>query len=164
VQAALTGHLVVSTLHTNDSPASISRLLELGVPPYLIKATLRGIMSQRLVRILCAACKQAVPVDVEAWQQLTAPWSVNPPAQVMRPVGCKQCRQTGYVGRQGIYEVLVNSSAVQALIQPQIDTVKIREAAMREGMRTLRLSGASRVARGETTIEEVMRVSPLLDG
>ncbi len=164
VQAALTGHLVVSTLHTNDSPASISRLLELGVPPYLIKATLRGIMSQRLVRILCAACKQAAPVDEEAWQQLTAPWSVNAPEQLMRPVGCKQCRQTGYAGRQGIYEVLVNSGAVQALIQPQIDTVKIREAAMREGMRTLRLSGASRVARGETTVEEVMRVAPLLDG
>ncbi len=163
VQAALTGHLVVSTLHTNDSPGSISRLLELGVPAYLIKATLRGIMSQRLVRILCADCKSSAPVDADAWMQLTAPWSVAPPAELMRPKGCKRCRQTGYVGRQGIYEVLVNSSSVQAHIQPQMNTTTIREVAMSEGMRTLRLSGAERVARGETTVEEVMRVAPLLD-
>jgi len=163
VQAALTGHLVLSTLHTNDSPGSISRLLELGVPPYLIKATLRGIMSQRLVRILCPACKTFTPLDPEAWQQLTHPWTVEPPAQVARPVGCRECRDTGYVGRQGIYEVLVNSPAVQAQIKTQLVTAKIRDIAMGEGMRTLRLSGAARVARGQTTIEEVMRVAPRLD-
>jgi general secretion pathway protein E len=163
VQAALTGHLVLSTLHTNDSPGSISRLLELGVPPYLIKATLRGIMSQRLVRILCPACKTFTPLDPEAWQQLTHPWTVEPPTQVARPVGCRECRDTGYVGRQGIYEVLVNSPAVQAQIKTQLITAKIRDIAMGEGMRTLRLSGAARVARGQTTIEEVMRVAPRLD-
>ena len=163
VQAALTGHLVLSTLHTNDSPGSISRLLELGVPPYLIKATLRGIMSQRLVRILCPACKTFTPLDPEAWQQLTHPWTLEPPAQVARPVGCRECRETGYVGRQGIYEVLVNSPAVQAQIRTQLVTSKIRDIAMGEGMRTLRLSGAARVARGQTTIEEVMRVAPRLD-
>ncbi|MEJ2530358.1 MAG: GspE/PulE family protein [Halioglobus sp.] len=163
VQAALTGHLVLSTLHTNDSPGSISRLLELGVPPYLIKATLRGIMSQRLVRILCPACKTFTALDPEAWQQLTQPWTVEPPAQVARPVGCRECRDTGYVGRQGIYEVLVNSPAVQAQIKTQLITAKIRDIAMGEGMRTLRLSGAARVARGQTTIEEVMRVAPRLD-
>ena len=163
VQAALTGHLVLSTLHTNDSPGSISRLLELGVPPYLIKATLRGIMSQRLVRILCPACKTFTPLDPEAWQQLTHPWTLEPPAQVARPVGCRECRETGYVGRQGIYEVLVNSTAVQAQIRTQLVTSKIRDIAMGEGMRTLRLSGAARVARGQTTIEEVMRVAPRLD-
>ncbi len=163
VQAALTGHLVLSTLHTNDSPGSISRLLELGVPPYLIKATLRGIMSQRLVRILCPACKTFTPLDPEAWQQLTHPWTLEPPAQVARPVGCRECRDTGYVGRQGIYEVLVNSPAVQAQIRTQLVTSKIRDIAMGEGMRTLRLSGAARVARGQTTIEEVMRVAPRLD-
>ncbi len=163
VQAALTGHLVLSTLHTNDSPGSISRLLELGVPAYLIKATLRGIMSQRLVRILCANCKTFEALDRDAWAQLTRPWQVEPPAQVARPVGCKVCRNTGYVGRQGIYEVLVNSPAVQAQITPALDTARIREVAMGEGMHTLRLSGAGRVARGETTIEEVMRVAPLLD-
>jgi len=163
VQAALTGHLVLSTLHTNDSPGSISRLLELGVPPYLIKATLRGIMSQRLVRILCPACKTYAPLDPEAWQQLTQPWAMEPPAQVARPVGCRECRDTGYAGRQGIYEVLVNSPAVQAQIKTQLITSKIRDIAMAEGMRTLRLSGAARVARGQTTIEEVMRVAPRLD-
>ncbi len=163
VQAALTGHLVLSTLHTNDSPSSISRLLELGVPAYLIKATVRGVMSQRLVRILCPSCKTFTALDPEAWRELTLPWQMEPPQQVARPVGCKLCRNTGYVGRQGIYEVLVNSPAVQPHIVPQLDTSKIREVAMAEGMHTLRLSGASRVARGETTIEEVMRVAPLLD-
>ncbi|RLA48264.1 MAG: type II/IV secretion system protein [Gammaproteobacteria bacterium] len=163
VQAALTGHLVLSTLHTNDSPGSISRLLELGVPAYLIKATVRGIMSQRLVRILCPDCKSFSEVDLEAWQQLTQPWELEPPLQIAYPVGCKSCRNTGYVGRQGIYEVLVNSPAVQAQIKPQLDAAKIREIAMGEGMHTLRLSGATRVARGQTTIEEVMRVAPMLD-
>ena len=163
VQAALTGHLVLSTLHTNDSPSSISRLLELGVPAYLIKATVRGIMSQRLVRILCPDCKTLGEVDLDAWQQLTQPWTMEPPQQIARPVGCRECRETGYVGRQGIYEVLVNSPAVQAQINPQLETAKIRQTAMGEGMHTLRLSGATRVARGQTTIEEVMRVAPLLD-
>jgi len=163
VQAALTGHLVLSTLHTNDSPSSISRLLELGVPAYLIKATVRGVMSQRLVRMLCSNCKELSPVDLDAWQQLTQPWKMEPPAQVARPVGCKVCRDTGYMGRQGIYEVLVNSPEVQQQITPQLETATIREIAMKEGMHTLRLSGAVRVAKGQTTIEEVMRVAPLLD-
>jgi general secretion pathway protein E len=163
VQAALTGHLVLSTLHTNDSPGSISRLLELGVPAYLIKATLRGVMSQRLVRILCPACKEFTGLDLEAWQQLTRPWTVAPPPRMARPVGCRECRETGYLGRQGIYEVLVNSPALQAQITPRMVTSRVREIAMAEGMQTLRLSGAARVARGQTTIEEVMRVAPRLD-
>jgi general secretion pathway protein E len=163
IQAALTGHLVLSTLHTNDSPNSISRLMELGAPPYLIRATVRGIMSQRLVRILCPHCKAYTQVDVDAWQQLTQPWQVAPPERIARPVGCPRCRETGYAGRQGIYEVLVNSRAVQAQICSQLNTDKIREIAMGEGMRTLRLSGATRVANGETTIEEVMRVAPMVD-
>ena len=163
VQAALTGHLVLSTLHTNDSPSSVSRLLELGVAPYLVKATVRGIMSQRLVRILCPHCKTFEPLDPDAWAQLTSPWQVEPPEQVARPVGCRDCRDTGYMGRKGIYEVLVNSPAVQQQIHSQLETAVIRDTAMTEGMRTLRLSGATRVARGETTIEEVMRVAPVLE-
>jgi general secretion pathway protein E len=102
-------------------------------------------------------------LDKAAWQELTQPWAIDPPAQVAKPVGCKACRDTGYRGRQGIYEVLVNSRAVQELITSAIDTAAIRKLAMSEGMQTLRLSGASRVARGETTIEEVMRVAPMLD-
>jgi len=163
IQAALTGHLVLSTLHTNDSPSSISRLLELGAPAYLIRATVRGIMSQRLVRILCPDCKDYSETDIDAWQQLTQPWEVEPPEQTAHPVGCHKCRETGYVGRQGIYEVLVNSRAVQEQITPQLETATIRKLAMDEGMRTLRLSGATQVARGETTIEEVMRVAPQID-
>jgi general secretion pathway protein E len=163
VQAALTGHLVLSTLHTNDSPSSISRLLELGVPAYLIKATVRGVMSQRLVRILCPECKTFAPVDMDAWKQLTRPFDIAPPEQVARPVGCNACRDTGYVGRQGIYEVLVNTPAVQAQVTSNMEAAKIRQVAMGEGMQTLRLSGAGRVARGQTTIEEVMRVAPVLE-
>lgn len=163
VQAALTGHLVISTLHTNDSPSSISRLLELGIPSYLIKGAVRGIMSQRLVRTLCPECKVFADVDEAAWEALTQPWKVTPPKQMATPVGCKTCRDTGYRGRQGIYEVLVNSPAVQEQITDNIDTAALRGTAMKEGMRTLRLSGASRVANGETTIEEVMRVAPMLD-
>jgi general secretion pathway protein E len=120
-------------------------------------------MSQRLVRILCPECKELTELDKAAWQELTQPWQVDPPAQMAKPVGCKACRDTGYRGRQGIYEVLVNSRAVQELITGTIDTAAIRKLAMSEGMQTLRLSGASRVARGETTIEEVMRVAPMLD-
>ena len=163
VQAALTGHLVLSTLHTNDSPSSISRLLELGVPAYLIKATVRGIMSQRLVRILCPECKEFGPVDLAAWEELTSPWKVKPPEQVAHPVGCRVCRDTGYSGRQGIYEVLVNSTAIQAEITPNMESARIRQVAMGEGMQTLRLSGARRVGVGQTTIEEVMRVAPVID-
>jgi general secretion pathway protein E len=163
VQAALTGHLVLSTLHTNDSPSSISRLLELGVPAYLIKATVRGVMSQRLVRTLCPDCKQAEPVDQEAWAELTRQASLPPPAQVYRPVGCKLCRETGYRGRLGIFEVLVNTPVVSDQIISRIDTSRLRKAAMAEGMLPLRISGAMRVARGETTIAEVMRVAPVAD-
>ncbi|MBT4521817.1 MAG: type II/IV secretion system protein [Halieaceae bacterium] len=163
VQAALTGHLVISTLHTNDSPSSISRLLELGVPSYLIKATVRGIMSQRLVRILCPDCKQYCALDEEAWQALTQPWKISAPGRMAYPVGCTACRNTGYRGRQGIFEVLVNSRDVQDQILPQIDTARIRDIAVAQGMRTLRLSGASRVAKGETTIDEVLRVAPVLE-
>ena len=161
VQAALTGHLVISTLHTNDAPSAVSRLLELGVPAYLIKNTVRGIMAQRLVRILCPHCKQEEPVDEGAWAQLTQPWKVKPPKSVFRPVGCNECRNTGYMGRQGIYEVLVLSPSVQGLIEPHTEVEDLRKIAMKEGMRTLRLSGATRVANGETTIEEVMRVAPV---
>ena len=162
-KAALTGHLVFSTLHTNDSPSSLSRLLELGVPAYLIKATVRGVMSQRLVRILCPECKTFTDLDLDAWQQLTHPWNMEPPAQVARPVGCKACRDTGYRGRQGIYEVLVNTPEVEQLIVPHLEVAAVRAAAMKEGMMTLRMSGAARVARGETSIEEVMRVAPMVD-
>lgn len=163
IQAALTGHLVLSTLHTNDAPTAMTRLLELGVPGYLLKATVLGVMAQRLVRTLCPQCKVADTVDEELWAQLTRPWKMSPPKQVFKPVGCLSCRNTGYMGRQGIYEILTLSDKVRALIGESADIDDVRHQGMREGMRNLRLSGAQKVAAGLTTTAEVMRVAPAPD-
>jgi len=160
VQAALTGHLVISTLHTNDAPSAITRLLELGIAPYLIKATLLGVMAQRLVRILCPHCKVAAETDVDGWRALTAPWKMNPPTVSYQPVGCIECRETGFLGREGIYELLPLSDTIKPFVVVGADTGKLRKSAMREGMKTLRLSGAMKIAAGRTTIAEVMRVAP----
>lgn len=160
VQAALTGHLVISTLHTNDAPSAITRLLELGIAPYLIKATLLGVMAQRLVRILCPHCKTAIPIDEEAWRALIAPWKMNPPAKIYGPVGCIECRETGFLGREGIYELLPLSDGVKPFVTDGADIGKLRKMGMREGMKTLRLSGAQKIAAGHTTISEVIRVAP----
>ena len=163
IQAALTGHLVLSTLHTNDSPGAISRLVELGVPAFLIRATVRGVMSQRLVRTLCSSCKQLEPANVEDWKTLVADYPVAMPEELYRPVGCKACRETGYLGREGIYEVLVADPGVQEVITEGHDLRKIRERSIAAGMVPLRVAGAEKVARGETTLEEVMRVAPAID-
>jgi len=160
LQAALTGHLVISTLHTNDAPTAVSRLLDLGVPYYLIRATMLGVMAQRLVRRLCPKCKEKQPMDAKAWTDLTAPWKVNAPEFIYKPVGCLDCRNTGYHGREGIYEILTMSPAVKSLVDEKTDLAALRQQAMREGMRTLRLSGAQKIAQGLTTIEEVLRVTP----
>jgi general secretion pathway protein E len=162
VQAALTGHLVLSTLHTNDSPGAISRLNELGVPAFLIRATVRGVMSQRLVRRLCGNCRQLQPADAHGWQTMTG-GTLPMPEQLFRPVGCKQCRDTGYLGREGLYEVLVSSEGLQDTIVDGYSTRDIRRAAIADGMTPLRLAGAEKVAAGETTIEEVLRVTPALE-
>lgn len=163
IQASLTGHLVLSTLHTNDSPSAITRLLELGVPAYLIKATVLGVMAQRLVRTLCPHCKQQAELDESAWQQLTHPWKVNAPKTMYKATGCLECRNTGYLGRQGIYEVMPLNEGLNKHIHAQCDITELRTAAMRDGMRTLRLSGAQKVGIGDTTISEVMRVAPAPD-
>lgn len=163
IQAALTGHLVLSTLHTNDAPSAITRMLELGVPAYLIKATVLGVMAQRLVRTLCPECKNPVKVDEEAWNNLVKPWKVAPPKQFYEPVGCLECRNTGYRGRQGIYEILPLSQTVKQHVQDQTNLQDLRHQAMREGMKALRLSGAQKVAQGVTTMDEVLRVAPVND-
>jgi len=160
MQAALTGHLVISTLHTNDAPTAISRLLDLGIPYYLIRASLLGVMAQRLVRRLCENCKEKTTVDEKDWANLCAPWKVNAPEAIYKPVGCLECRNTGYMGREGIYEILVLSQKVKSLIDERTDLAQLKQQAMREGMRTLRLSGAQKIAQGLTTIEEVLRVTP----
>ena len=161
VQAALTGHLVISTLHTNDAPSAITRLIEIGLPSHLIKATLIGVMAQRLVRTLCPHCKAEGEVDVELWNELVAPWKAEPPKKICKPVGCLECRNTGYKGRQGIYEILPMTPKLQAFIKDDADLAGMRIQGMKEGMKTLRLSGAQKVAAGQTTIEEVMRVAPI---
>lgn len=160
VQAALTGHLVLSTLHTNDAPSAFTRLQELGLPAYLIRSSVLGIMAQRLVRTLCPHCKEKVKTEESAWKQLTAPWLVKMPEYVFKAVGCLECRGTGYMGRMGIYEVMPMSESLEPLIHEQTDHQKLRQAAMKEGMHSLRLSGAHKVAAGMTTIAEVMRVAP----
>ncbi|MDZ7686647.1 MAG: GspE/PulE family protein [Gammaproteobacteria bacterium] len=161
IQAALTGHLVISTLHTNDAPSAITRLLELGVPPYLIKATVLGIMAQRLVRTLCPSCKTIGEAYEDGWKMLTTPWKMQMPKQMYHTVGCLECRDTGYMGREGIYEVLPMTDSIKAIVTESADTGKIRMAGMKEGMKTLRLAGALKVAAGRTTIDEVVRVAPI---
>lgn len=160
VQAALTGHLVISTLHTNDAPTAVTRLLDLGLPHYLLKSTVLGVMAQRLVRTLCPACKRKDKVSEEDWQALVRPWKAPLPETVYRPEGCLECRNTGYRGRQGIYEILPFTESIQALVTADCDLQQLRRQAMREGMNSLRLSGAKKVAAGITTVAEVLRVAP----
>ncbi|MEL7400385.1 MAG: GspE/PulE family protein, partial [Pseudomonadota bacterium] len=160
VQAALTGHLVLSTLHTNDAATGVTRLLDLGVPSYLIKSTVLGIMAQRLIRTLCPHCKQEGSLDSNAWKQLVSPWKAAEPKVVYEPGGCLECRNTGYLGRQGIYEIMPMTESLQAHVGSDCDIIGLRNTAMREGMHTLRLSGAHKVAQGLTTIEEVLSVAP----
>ncbi|MBV1876241.1 MAG: GspE/PulE family protein [Pseudomonadales bacterium] len=160
IQAALTGHLVISTLHTNDAPSAVTRLLELGIAPYLIKATLLGVMAQRLVRTLCPECKAEGEVDKQGWQMLTTPWKMHLPRVMYHPVGCLECRDTGYRGREGIYELLPLTDKVKGHVASDVEIGKLRLTAMKEGMKTLRLSGALKVAAGRTTVAEVLRVAP----
>jgi general secretion pathway protein E len=166
VQAALTGHLVLSTLHTNDAPSAVTRLIDLGVPAYLINSTLLGVMAQRLVRTLCPHCKKAVPISEDqkaTWRALVAPWKSNEPVQLWEPVGCLDCRMTGYSGRIGIYEILLNSPELRKTVRPNAEIAQLRDLACREGMRPLRISGALKVAQGVTSLDEVTKVAPPAD-
>ncbi|HXU92387.1 MAG TPA: GspE/PulE family protein [Gallionella sp.] len=163
IQAALTGHLVLSTLHTNDAPSAITRLLELGVPPYLLSATLLGVMAQRLARTLCPHCKAKGEISDETWLELVSPWKAAKPAQVNVATGCLECRMTGYRGRTGIYEMLPVSAEMKKLLVKDAELNKIKALARREGMKPLRLSGAEKVATGLTTAEEIIKIAPPLD-
>ena len=160
VQAALTGHLVLSTLHTNDAPSAIARLTEVGVPPYLIAATLIGVVAQRLVRTLCPHCKRETSFDLLEWEALIKPWTTSPPEKISVADGCLECRQTGFIGRIGIYEMMPMVDALKHEIGNDFDLVNFRKAAIRQGMKPLNLAGAQKVARGLTTIEEVLKVAP----
>ena len=166
VQASLTGHLVLSTLHTNDAPSSLTRLHDLGVQPFLTSATILGVMAQRLLRTLCPHCKQAVVVTAESdiamqWQELVQPWRAPLPAQVYMANGCEHCRHTGYQGRIGLYEIMPLSNELKKLVAADASLDTLKQQAYREGVQPLRLSGAKRISEGVTTVEEVMRVVPL---
>ena len=166
VQASLTGHLVLSTLHTNDAPSSITRLHDLGIQPFLTSATILGVMAQRLLRTLCPHCKQAVDVEADSeiaiqWQELVQPWRAPVPAQVYKAQGCEHCRHTGYQGRVGLYEIMPLSNELKKLVAADANLDVLKQQAYREGVQPLRLSGAKRISEGVTTIEEVMRVVPL---
>jgi general secretion pathway protein E len=160
IQAALTGHLVLSTLHTNDAPSAITRLLDIGVPPYLINATVLGVLAQRLVRTLCPHCKEKAAIDEATWQELVAPWKAPLPPFIYQAKGCLECRMTGYLGRMGIYEILTLSPAIKQVITPDCDDARIRKLAYAEGMKALRVSGAHKVAAGLSTPEEVISIAP----
>jgi general secretion pathway protein E len=163
VQAALTGHLVFSTLHTNDAPSAVSRLMELGIPAYLINATLVGVLAQRLVRTLCANCKQ--PDEAFNRDELTdliKPWKLSGAYKPYKPVGCVDCRMTGFLGRMGLYELLTVSEAFKVLVNQSPSMDAIRRQGVSDGMRPLRLGGAARVAEGMTTVTEVLASTPPL--
>jgi len=164
VQAALTGHLVFSTLHTNDAPSAITRLMELGIPAYLINATVLGVLAQRLVRTLCKQCRQRDEKSSrEDLDEVVKPWKISGGYRPYRPVGCVDCRMTGFLGRMGLYELLTVSEAFKHLVTqaPSIDA--LRRQAVADGMRPLRLAGALRVAEGLTTVEEILSATPALN-
>ncbi|WP_199098281.1 GspE/PulE family protein [Dyella sp. ASV21] len=163
VQASLTGHLVLSTLHTNDAPSAVTRLLDLGVPHYLTQSTLTGVVAQRLVRTLCPHCKAVARQDEHEWTALTHGWSMPLPEKVYKPVGCLECRNTGFMGRTGVYEMMQLSPRLRGLISAQLDLGHFGHAALAEGMRPLRISAADQVARGLTTVQEVLTVIPPIE-
>ncbi|MCO5119437.1 MAG: GspE/PulE family protein [Burkholderiaceae bacterium] len=164
IQAALTGHLVLATLHTNDAPSAVTRMIDLGVPSYLLAATLIGVLAQRLVRRLCPACKQPTDdVSEDRWRGMIRPFRAPTPPRIHRPVGCLECRMTGYRGRLGLYELLQVDEPMQQLVAQGAPLQAIRRHALRHGMRPMRVSGANRIAQGMTTIDEVLRQAPQIE-
>jgi general secretion pathway protein E len=161
IQAALTGHLVLSTLHTNDAPSAITRLLDLEVPSYLLQSSILGVMAQRLLRTLCPHCKEQHALEDSAWEQLVYPWKApTPKGPTYVAKGCLECRMTGYMGRVGIYETMVMTPELRKFITAETDLAALQERAFKEGMKPLRLGGALKVAAGLTTVDEVLQTAP----
>ena len=161
VQAALTGHLVLSTLHTNDAPSAISRLIDLGIAAYLLQSTLLGVMAQRLIRTICPHCKVQADLDDATWENLVAPWKApNPRGKTAAGKGCLECRMSGYMGRVGIYETMVLTPEVKRHITDTTDLEAFRDAAYKDGLKPLRINGAMKVAAGLTTVDEILKTAP----
>ncbi|TCM67324.1 general secretion pathway protein E [Acinetobacter calcoaceticus] len=161
IQAALTGHLVLSTLHTNDAASSVVRLHDLGVQPFLTAATLLGVLAQRLVRKLCTQCKTQTTTDIAQWRQLTEGYEIDMPSMVYQAVGCDACRQTGYAGRLGLYELMPLSLNMKQKISQHANLDELRLLAKQQGVQPLRLAGAVKVRAGLTSLAEVLSVVPL---
>jgi len=160
VQAALTGHMVLSTLHTNDAASTVNRLLDMGVDDYLLTSTVNGILAQRLVRTLCIHCRQAHPALAEVVKEMQLKrYTQADPVMLYRPVGCEECGGTGYTGRISIVELLVMSDVIRSMIMRHVTAGEIRQQAIAEGMQTMYENGLSKTVMGVTTLEEVLRVT-----
>lgn len=160
IQASLTGHLVLSTLHTNDSASAVTRLRELGIPSYLINATVLGVMAQRLVRTLCSHCKQPIKIDETQWSEVTKGWDMQA-TNAMHAEGCIECRHTGYLGRIGLYEMMELTPSIRELIGEEGSLDKLQKLTLNDGLLPLKIAGAKKVAEGLTSLEEVYRVAPI---
>ncbi|HHE46186.1 MAG TPA: type II secretion system protein GspE, partial [Bacteroidetes bacterium] len=160
VEAALTGHLVLSTLHTNDAPGALPRLIDMGVEPFLVASSIGGVLAQRLVRRICSACK----VEYEASEALLKTMEMEgEKVKLYKGEGCRACSNTGYKGRAGIYEILTMNEEIRALVTANASADEIRRAGIKAGMKTLRQDGIRKALEGITTIEEVMRVTAAID-
>ena len=155
VQASLTGHLVFSTLHTNDAPGATTRLIDMGVEPYLVSSSVELIMAQRLVRLICPKCKQAVP-ESEA-EPLREMYRDEMPDVLYRGAGCRNCQGTGYRGRQGVFEIMPMTDEIRSLVVERSAVNKVRNVAMEQGMNSLRSDGWRLIREGRTTVDEVLR-------
>jgi len=161
IRAALTGHLVFSTLHTNDAPSAFTRLIDMGIEPFLVASSVEAVMAQRLVRTICLQCKQEQKVERSYLRRIGFPEEEIQTAKFWRGAGCEACRQLGYQGRMGIYELLILNEAIRPLILSRAPASTIAQRAMDSGMRTLRTDGWNKVKAGLTTIEEVLRVTQI---
>jgi type II secretion system protein E len=161
IRASLTGHLVFSTLHTNDAPSAFTRLIDMGIEPFLVASSVEAVMAQRLIRTICPHCKTEKKVDRDYLLKIGFPENAIATAKIMHGTGCEQCRQLGYQGRKGIYELLIVSEAIRPLIMNRSSSTTIAQRAMEAGMRTLRTDGWNKVLAGETTIEEILRVTQM---
>ena len=159
IRAALTGHLVFSTLHTNDSAGGVTRLVDMGIEPFLVASSVEALVAQRLVRRLCPKCKRPWKVDMPFLESIGFPISKLLTGTICEPVGCEECRGTGYAGRTGIYEILLVTDAIRQMIVERQSAADIKMHALEHGMRTLRVDGWRKVLAGVTTLEEVLRVT-----
>jgi general secretion pathway protein E len=159
VQSALTGHLVFSTLHTNDSASAITRLVDIGVEPFLISSSILAVVAQRLVRVLCQDCKEAYTPDELALRSIGIANDQSQKAVIYRAVGCENCFHTGYKGRTGIFEMMILDSSLKSLILKTYDSNQIKNEAVSRNMITLREDGVQEVLSGISTIEEILRVT-----